>query len=247
MFRQFVSSVCVLTAFFLVQDAPAQTVRGGDMIGRVVVTPQGELLGRVEDFALDLDTQQIKFIVVSVGSYLIEDNLVAVAPGAIGQSSEGEYLVVNAQNLDQARRFGAGNWPDTADVLPAQNTVTPPADEQITAQLDREGVGDRVLATISDGQRIATLEGQERKTVIAADPASSRSRATEAPVQRKTYQGARKSEVIAAGFTRLDRNNDGYLSPGEASVLLRDGRDFADFDLDGNQGIDPFEYRAATD
>lgn len=239
--------VCALIMLLATPETAAQSLRVGDMIGKVVVTPEGELLGRVEDLALDSEGTQVKYVVVSVGSYLIENNLVAVAPEALGRSSEGEYLVVASDSLDQAQRFGEDNWPEEADVLAAPGTNSVPEDAQITAQLDQQAGGPGALATISDGERIATLEGESRQTVIAADPAAARSTRAQTPVQRKTYQSARSSELIAAGFTRLDVDGDGYLSRGEAATLTRGERNFESLDLDGNNGIDPFEYRAGTE
>ncbi len=115
------SKICLLAACvasaFLTFASFAETTKASSWKGRVVVTPNGELLGRIEDLAVDVEAQQVKFVVVSIGSFLVEDNLIAIAPDAIGPSEDGRYLVVYSDQLANARRFGAESWPAQPDVL----------------------------------------------------------------------------------------------------------------------------------
>ena len=61
----------------------ADVSKASDWVGRAVITAEGQPLGRVEDLAIDIEAAQIKYVVVSVGSFLIEDSLIAVHPDAL--------------------------------------------------------------------------------------------------------------------------------------------------------------------
>jgi sporulation protein YlmC with PRC-barrel domain len=223
--------------------AAAGTVKASSWVGRVVVTANGELLGRVEDLAVDVEQQQVKYVVVSIGSFLIDENLIAVDPKALGESDDGRYLVVYADNLDRARRFGADTWPDQADVMPSASRQSPPEDIAAADQ-SSAAASSGPQATISDGRRTATLNAGERNASIeqiGGQPEVDRSDV----VQPKKYtRGSADAPLLAdSEFERLDENNDGYLSRGEIGVRLNKGIRYQDYDLDDNDGIDPFEFQ----
>ena len=44
-------------------------------------------------------------------------------------------------------------------------------------------------------------------------------------------------------FDRLDEDNDGYLSRAEIGERLQRNIRYQDYDVDGNAGIDPFEFQ----
>ena len=56
----------ILVASALSMPVSADVTRASDWVGRVVLTEGGELLGRVEDFALN-ESMAVQFVVVSVG------------------------------------------------------------------------------------------------------------------------------------------------------------------------------------
>src|SRR5690606_13294597 len=68
--------------------SPSAVLKASELKGRIVETRDGEELGRVQDFAIDLASGRIGYVVVSVGSFLIEDSLIAVAPDALRQSAD---------------------------------------------------------------------------------------------------------------------------------------------------------------
>ncbi|XOV84667.1 MAG: PRC-barrel domain-containing protein [bacterium] len=223
--------------------AASQSVKASSWIGRVVVTANGELLGRVEDLAVDVEQQQVKFVVVSIGSFLIDENLIAVDPQALGESDDGRYLVVYADNLDRARRFGAESWPEQPDVLPAAGRQQPPAQLEITADDSAQAQG-QSQATISDGRRTATLKAGERNALIEQTGRPGESDNSDAVRPKKYARGNADAPLLAdSEFERLDENKDGYLSRGEIGVRLNKGIRYQDYDLDDNDGIDPFEFQ----
>ena len=229
-----------------VTQVHGQSSQASELMGRVVVTGNGELLGRVEDFALDLAAGEVKFVVVSVGSYLIDDNLVAVDPDALSPSADGQYLVVNSDDLATARRFSQGNWPDAPDVLAtsgAGSTVSGDNNDAATAAVAEAGPGSKRTAVISDGRRTATMKSGDRQAQIETSPEAVV--AGDSSLSPKKYQVLRSQDDAAADpeFRRLDANKDGYLSRREIGPVLGMGDAYPDFDVDGNEGIDAFEYQ----
>jgi sporulation protein YlmC with PRC-barrel domain len=134
------------------------------LVGRLVETRDGEELGRVRDVAIDLASGRIGYVVVAVGSFLIEDSLIAVAPGALRESAEVDgplVLETDAASLRNARRFAGDDWPLRADVLPTGNSGRA-APGDATDTTGTAAAPARGSAVISDGTRTATLSDGER-------------------------------------------------------------------------------------
>lgn len=224
--------------------ASADDARVSKLLGRVVVTPDGELLGRIEDMSIDLQENRIRFVVVSIGSYLIDDNLIAVDPHALGTSSDGNYLVVYSDDLGAAQRFSANGWPEVADVRPAadRTPVKVKNPEVLAGEQESANKKDDVVATISDGRRTATLKQGGQRAVIEAPEGVSPPDQIVA-VKPKRFQGGRTEVARSAAFARLDEDGDGYLSRREIGSQLDRRTKFSALDLDGNDGIDEFEYQ----
>lgn len=212
----------------------AAVTRGADLRGRVVETRDGEELGRVHDFAVDLESGRLAYVVVSVGSFLIEDSLIAVAPEALRDSADPDgrlVLEADAASLRAARRFAAGDWPRRADVL-AQTTQT----EAGTTDSDAAaapGAAARGTATISDGSKTATLSAGERRIEFAEPPAAP-------PADRDSAARA----APTTRFGRLDRDGNGTLNRAEIAHEMQRGDRFAEIDSDGSGAIDEAEFDA---
>lgn len=223
--------------------------KAGDLLGTRVETRDGEDLGRISDFAVDLDSGRIAYVVVSVGSFLIEDSLLAVDPVALQAAPDNpDRLVIHAdtETLRAARRFSAGDWPLAADVTgsPRQPEGQPGAG----ADPDQDASADHGRATISDGRKTATLSAGERRIQLN-EPAES------APAPDSGAEAGAAAESAgadAAGdaprrrpdtrFGRLDRDGNGALNRAEiAHELSRDDR-FADIDRNGDGVIDAAEF-----
>lgn len=225
------------------QPALAETAKASDWVGRVVVTTDGELLGRVEDFSLDVEQKRVGYVVVSIGSFLVDDNLIAVHPDALGESEDGRYLVVYTDSIDSARRFGANNWPTSADVLPSADRQ-PIAVDEIEADDRSSGFSGDRMATISDGQRTATMKPGEIRAKFETN-ATALTPISELEVQPKRFTGSFSTDPVLADseFERLDDNGDGYLSRSEIGPRLQKNVSYQDYDFDGNDGIDAFEFQ----
>jgi sporulation protein YlmC with PRC-barrel domain len=237
--------VCAGISIGMAAPVAAQTSKASGWVGRVIVTAEGELLGRVEDLAVDVEAKRVDFVVVSIGSFLIDDNLIAVHPDALGLSEDGEYLVVYAENLDKAARFGIDNWPSKADVMPSSERKSVVVDNIVASDAE-SGLNEDRRATISDGRRTATMKAGEGVAQIErSGNRDIRKTATQAEVQPKLFQARDTAQPLLADseFERMDDNSDGYLSRSEIGARLNQNVRYQDYDLDSNDGIDPFEFQ----
>ena len=99
-----------------------------ELLQQPVFTDGGQELGKVVDVALDEQAQQINFVVISVASFLVEENLIAVHPDALiyrrssdaasadaSASSSSVFLGVFQNGAFQNRNYSAsielGNGP----------------------------------------------------------------------------------------------------------------------------------------
>ena len=97
----------------------------------------------------------------------------------------------------------------------------------------------------SDGRRTAIMKAGERSAQIEVSPGAAPRAAARPEVRPKQFsQDGSPAPLLAdSEFERLDDNGDGYLSRSEIGArLARDVR-YQDYDLDGNDGIDPFEFQ----
>ena len=239
--RLMVISIAVLFSMLTGQVNAAQP---GQLISQIVLTEKGEMIGRVEDLSVDLATQRVNFVVVSVGSFVVEDNLIAVHPQALTPAEDGGYWVVRGIDLEAAQRFSAQTWPATVEVpqggSPAPNPQTG-GPSGAASEPDIENSSVVRMATISDGLRTATVQAGARPSTLDS---SARQSEDGAPIAYKRFtDGALPSYMADSEFETLDEDFDGYLSRDEIGVRLRRARDFDEFDLDDNNGIDRFEFQ----
>ncbi len=216
----------------LVWSTSAASAAPDSLIGRSVITPSGEELGRVHDFSVDLASGEIRYVVVSVGSFLIDDAFIAVAPAALQNDRDTGGLVLQADRevLRQVPRFAAGRWPDQAQVTPAATTDSAGDAPPVAVP--------RGSATISDGSRTATLADGERNIEITGEAAAASAPAADSPVAGSSAARATPRNR----FERLDRDGDGVLDRAEIAHELGRSDSYADIDLDASGGIDEGEF-----
>ena len=251
MFSKTVSAIIFSFCVLYGTAAHADITKASEWLGQVVVTQDGALLGRVEDFGVDSDSLQIEFVVISIGSFLIDNNLIAVEPSAIGSSDDGEYLVVYADDIGDASRFGSSGWPNKADVVASAErraAVTPsfdPNEEADSRGMSGESEG---VATISNGRRTAVIRGSDRN--VSDDSQTSAPQSgddTESGTATIEYSNkdavyVDPAQLSLPAFRALDVNDDGRLSRSEIGARLSRLEKYATLDVDDSGAIDPFEY-----
>ena len=86
--------------------------------GDKVCNPEGENLGKIEDFMIDIDSGRIRYAVLSFGGVLgMNNKLFAVPPESLTVDREHHRMVldVDKDTLEHAPGFDKDNWPDFAD------------------------------------------------------------------------------------------------------------------------------------
>ncbi|MGH7571844.1 MAG: PRC-barrel domain-containing protein [Gemmatimonadota bacterium] len=84
--------------------------------GDKVVNSQGEDLGKVEDFMLDLENGRIRHAILSFGGFLgMGDKLFAIPPETMRVDTKNKCLVLDLDRgrLENAPGFDKNNWPST--------------------------------------------------------------------------------------------------------------------------------------
>jgi sporulation protein YlmC with PRC-barrel domain len=245
--RHHLNRLLVATALAASIALPAQAGdRASDLLGRIVETRDGQELGRVTDFSLRLDDGRIEFVVVSVGSFLIEDSLIAVAADALRASADPDRRLVleaSAERVRRARRFGPGNWPEAADVLRETDAEAPPlAARDREAAPSADSAPGRGSAVISDGRRTATLSAGERRIEVIKPPPEPAGTAKPPAGAAKPQPPERATPEPTSLFDRLDRNRDGVLDRAEIAHELGRDDSFSDIDLNRDGVIDREEF-----
>ncbi len=235
--------VLVVVLGLSAQLEAAQWRKASDWLGMAVVTSNGDNVGKVEDFALDLESGEVNYVVVSVGSFLIKDALIAVAPSAFVLDSG--RLVISADSVADAKRFGEDSWPTQPDVLAGStakglNTTTGSnANPGVQAGTSLPSSG---VATISSNRRTATLSADERRiedVQPAAQAAASNANpgaGASAPVISRVANGPLPS------FGALDKNRNGVLNRREIGSWLTQSDSYGEVDLDSSGTVDRFEF-----
>lgn len=229
----------------VVQAAPA-VERASDWLGSLVVAPNGEEIGTIRDFAIDPSTGKVVYIVVSVGSFLIENNLIAVRPDALTPSGDHEWtLYTDVETLRRARRFAIDQpWPSHPDV---GRTLKNTADAQAPRTAPRVELSEEEqapatqggTATISTGTKTAFLSGGERyiKEVEAKPTAQPMPAiAPERPVVVAPYSGP------PTRFDRLDKDGDGVLNRSEIALEMGPKDKYSKVDANANGVIEREEF-----
>lgn len=94
------------------------------LAGEKVVNPDGESLGKIEEFVVDIDSGRIAYAVLSFGGFLgIGEKLFAIPWAALNFDVENKRFVlpVPKERLKAAPGFDKGQWPQMADRAWAQS------------------------------------------------------------------------------------------------------------------------------
>jgi sporulation protein YlmC with PRC-barrel domain len=95
----------------------APVYKGSDFIGRKVINPQNENLGKIEDLAIDPHSGRIAYAVLSFGGFLgINDKLFAIPWSSLSHTADGKCVLdVDKERLKNAPGFDKSKWPDMAN------------------------------------------------------------------------------------------------------------------------------------
>ncbi len=235
--RSSLLAITLVTALVAI-PASASSVKITDLIGHPVETDGGDKLGNIEDFSIDPKTGSLEFVVISIGSFLVENSLIAVEPRALSQVANGDPVILRMEDLEVAHRFNADNWPDSADVRSASESDSEGNDtEDGSSSESSTALSTSGTATITAGSKKATYENGKRELVNGPMRRASRTSSAKPATAPRT-------DRVVPNFKNLDRNKDGRLSRSEIGAELNQRSGFKDLDADANGAIDDFEYEA---
>jgi hypothetical protein len=222
----------------------ATLTRASDWLGHTVYTRDGKELGTVRDFAIDDATGKVVYVVVSVGSYLIENNLIAVAPDALQpqpNGASGLILEADPAVLPKAQRFATDSkWPAGPEVARAANAPPPAAIAETGAESAAEPavIKEPVTgtATIESSTKMAHLSANER--YIKANPSAPAPK----PAAKKTTASNGPPPITT--FDKLDKDGDGVLNRAEFAHVITPTDNYSKIDANADGVIDRQEFEA---
>ena len=231
----------------------ASIARASDWLGHAVTTRDGKDLGTVRDLGIDERNGKVVYIVVSVGSFLIENNLIAVAPDALVPSrTEDGVLLLEAdpKTLREAKRFASDSaWPTVADVIHGDGgpstEPTKPATNDPVATTAPATTG---TATIESRSKTAHLSANERVIsetpgAVAPSPAPSPQKGAPAPKGSPAQSSAIPARLPPITvFDKLDKDGDGVLNRSEFAHVISPKDSYSKIDANANGVIDPDEF-----
>ena len=99
-------------------DSLNDAAKASDLIGMTVKNYQNEKLGKVEDFAVDVESGRVVQVILSTGGFIgIGDTLTAVPPGALHHDVANKVLHLDADlaKLKAAPKFEMSKWGECCD------------------------------------------------------------------------------------------------------------------------------------
>jgi len=98
----------------------ANTFRASKLTGMNVRNSQGEKVGTIDDFVVNIETGKVSYVAMSVGGILgLGDKLFAIPYSALkfdhGKDEMFFVLNVDKEKLNAAPGFDKSNWPNMAD------------------------------------------------------------------------------------------------------------------------------------
>ncbi|MFW6092708.1 MAG: PRC-barrel domain-containing protein [Pseudomonadota bacterium] len=119
--------------------------KASELMGKTVRDDQGEELGEIDDFALDMEQGKLAYVVLSTGG-MFQEKLVGIPASALQSDPQTEEFIasVSQQELEQAQELPEDNWPQQPTVAAAGASgeqAGTEQQEQDFASLDQDGDG----------------------------------------------------------------------------------------------------------
>jgi PRC-barrel domain protein/EF hand domain-containing protein len=226
--------------------AASGPAKASGWLGHSVITRDGKELGTVRDLAIDEQSGRVVYLVVSVGSFLIENNLIAVAPDALvpAGTDDGTFLLLaDPAGLKDAKRFASdAQWPKKADVIRSESPTTvarTEAPEPATAAAPAAATTG--TATIESRSKTAKLSASERVITETPMPAAPAKPAT---ATKPTTPTTASRPPPLTQFDHLDKDGDGVLNRSEFAQVISPKDSYSKIDTNANGVIEPQEFDA---
>lgn len=142
--------------------------KASDVIGMEVRNYNGEKLGKVDDFAVDLETGRIVEVVLSTGGTLgLGVMMVPVPPGALHHDVTNKviHLKSDMQKLKAAPRYGMSNWAELGESNKVAEVYRYHGQEPYFTAAYQPALGPDPTARLGYVQRVKKLMGASVKNV----------------------------------------------------------------------------------
>jgi hyperosmotically inducible protein len=142
--------------------------KASELIGLEVKNYEGEKLGKVDDFAVDLETGRIVQVVLSTGGFLgLAVMMVPVPPGALHHDVANKVIHLNSdkEKLKAAPRYGMSNWADLGQSNQVAEAYRYFDQEPYFAAVYQPALGPDLTARLGYVQRATKLIGAAVKNV----------------------------------------------------------------------------------
>jgi hypothetical protein len=100
------------------ENVLCETVKSGDVVGKIVITAEDEDLGKIENIVLEKVSGKALYAVLSSGGFLgIGGKLYALPWSTLNYDEDEEAfrLMIDKNKIKSALFFDKGKWPDFAD------------------------------------------------------------------------------------------------------------------------------------
>lgn len=144
------------------------TEKASDVIGMEVQNYNGEKLGKVDDFAVDLETGRIVEVVLSTGGVLgLGVMMVPVPPSALHHDVTNKvlHLKSDVQKLKTAPRYGMSNWAEIGESNKVAEVYRYHGQEPYFSAAYQPALGPDPTARLGYVQRVTKLMGASVKNV----------------------------------------------------------------------------------
>jgi hyperosmotically inducible protein len=145
-----------------------RTEKASDVIGTEVQNYNGEKLGKVDDFAVDLETGRIVEVVLSTGGVLgLGVMMVPVPPGALHHdvTTKVIHLKSDMQKLKSAPRYGMSKWAELGESNKVAEVYRYHGQEPYFTAAYQPALGPDPTARLGYIQRVTKLMGAAVKNV----------------------------------------------------------------------------------
>ncbi len=137
---------------------------GDDVMGKGIINPQGEDLGKISDMRIAFPEGRIEYVVLRHGGVLgMGGKHFAVPPEALTYRSGDDVFVANIakDTLDNAEGFSEDNWPREPDwnLIESARARAPPSREEAEAVEASEAPPPEVVTT----ERVEVREPPRRR------------------------------------------------------------------------------------
>jgi sporulation protein YlmC with PRC-barrel domain len=169
--------------------------KASDLMGKNVRDQQGEDLGQIEDFALDLQQGRLNYVVLSTGG-MLQQRLVGISANELRIAPDDDAFIANVsqQEIEQALELPDENWPAQPTVGRAGTEFAPFEGQGTQGQMDHGQTGAQT--------------GTQTGAQPGAQPGQTRAQTGMDPQHGQSLHGVQKASELMGKTVRDQQGQD---------------------------------------